>query len=798
MRLTLRTLLAYMDDILEPADHEDLGKKIEASDFATELIHRSRDTVRRLRLGAPPVLATDSDDVLDALDMGDANAVAEYLDNTLPPEQVADFERMCLETGTTPDMHLAEVASCHHVLTMVLGEPAAVDSALKQRIYNLTSEQASGQKLRIEPTHVAAALSAETAPPVQAAPVSAPPIAQPASYVEPELPDYLREAAESKRRSRNWAIAITLLVMGGIGIWLAVPQKSELPAEVGAKDKDYGEGNIAIQLDGNEGTAGAAGATTSGDSDTMAPAPPFDPADTADAPAPAFEPGGASDPTEPAPPFDPSANNAAPAPQETETDPSPAAGLAAGETELPMVDAEIPVAVADATRPVGVVPPTPPIETEQTDTVVEPVASGEEPVLIASTPDRPMPSEVPQTPVEAIEAEQSVSEPAQPRRLGNYLGNNDVLLIHNPSLSHWLRMPPRSPISTGADLLTMPKFFTHVVLADVNTYLSGGTRVRLPIETFDGVTSESALNLEVVYGRVMFNSGLDGSKVAILVDDQLREFHLDGSSSVAVDVQRMFVPGNDYENEAAPTIATWYLTSGSVEWPTATGGMQKVRGEMMWRTIDGVDEIPEPVSQLPDWIGREPLTDMERSARADLSKELKEGQPVEIRLQELTDGKGLGRRKEVRVIAAASSIYVGQFELLVRALDDSDQARGWDDHIRDLRQAVALSPDVAASVRDAFVKIRGEQAAQDLFEMVEGYNAAQVGTTPETVRTGALAQLIKWLDHERLDYRVLAISNIRSITGKNKVFRPDDSLKGRKKNLRRIIAEFEADQLLEL
>ena len=47
MRLTLRTLLAYMDDILDPADHEELAKKIEASDFAAELIHRSRDTVRR-------------------------------------------------------------------------------------------------------------------------------------------------------------------------------------------------------------------------------------------------------------------------------------------------------------------------------------------------------------------------------------------------------------------------------------------------------------------------------------------------------------------------------------------------------------------------------------------------------------------------------------------------------------------------------------------------------------------------------------------------------------------------------
>src|SRR5262245_15575415 len=99
MRLTLRTLLAYLDDLLDAGDGEQISAKIKESDFASNLVVRIRDSMRRLRLGVPS---------LKGRGMGvDPNTVAEYLDNTMPAERVPEFERVCLES----DMHLAEVAS---------------------------------------------------------------------------------------------------------------------------------------------------------------------------------------------------------------------------------------------------------------------------------------------------------------------------------------------------------------------------------------------------------------------------------------------------------------------------------------------------------------------------------------------------------------------------------------------------------------------------------------------------------------------------------------------------------------
>ena len=126
MKLTLRSLFAYLNNLLPEEAVQELEQKIEQNTSIAELVQRIRMCCERRQLGAPQ---------LDNRGVGlDANTVAEYLEDLLPPERVPDFEKVCLES----DMHLAETACCHHVLALVVkAVPAECPPALHEKIYRL-------------------------------------------------------------------------------------------------------------------------------------------------------------------------------------------------------------------------------------------------------------------------------------------------------------------------------------------------------------------------------------------------------------------------------------------------------------------------------------------------------------------------------------------------------------------------------------------------------------------------------------------------------------------------------------
>src|SRR5437763_1024501 len=135
MRLTLRTLLAYLDDTLPPDQAREIGQKVTESHVAQELIERIKKVTRRRGLTVPPAAGPDRID---------ANTIAEYLDNDLASDKVTGVEELALNS----DVVLAEVAACHQILTLVIGEPAHVPPTARQRMYQLVKGRESVQKKR--------------------------------------------------------------------------------------------------------------------------------------------------------------------------------------------------------------------------------------------------------------------------------------------------------------------------------------------------------------------------------------------------------------------------------------------------------------------------------------------------------------------------------------------------------------------------------------------------------------------------------------------------------------------------
>src|SRR5262245_40414276 len=135
-RLTLRTLLAYIDDTLEPDEARSLGKKVAESEEAQQLVERIKRVTRRRGLSTPVPTADD--------ETADPNTVAEYLDNRLDSATIKQVEETCLES----DVHLAEVAACHQILTLVLTEPVRVPPRAHKRMYQLQQPPASMPKRR--------------------------------------------------------------------------------------------------------------------------------------------------------------------------------------------------------------------------------------------------------------------------------------------------------------------------------------------------------------------------------------------------------------------------------------------------------------------------------------------------------------------------------------------------------------------------------------------------------------------------------------------------------------------------
>jgi hypothetical protein len=787
MRLTLRTLLAYLDDILDPEDAEALGLKIRESDFASGLVHRIRSVAGRLRLSAPPV---------EGRGLGaDANTVAEYLDNTLPADRIPEFEKVCLES----DMHLSEVASSHQVLTLVLGEPAYVDLDLRNRVHNLAVASAKRDAATDAAAHRQQA-GDETVPAVAVTDKSRrhpaamgeqatrrprpardsdwrgdPAEAMAADVSPDDLLSQNGRAAGRRSAFPGWLAAlvagflITAAVIVAVRSFMQGPKRAidladatsmvpqrppglaDTPVDAGTSaDATERSGDVAKDEFASDlpATGEPAQGPLSRGSEFQTPSEvPFAP------PLAATEPPAAST-------VDPAAST---------VDPT------ASTVDVAASTVDVAGGMFDDPNQVE----SPPDRGMASPAKLEAMRSGTGPASDLSATEQPPPEALAGAPSSAnaveMNADRGAVEPTapdvtapdvtaldgwpaeKPKDLGRLASEDQILAVWDDGKGAWQRLPARAVLLDGAHLRVPTLFRPHLMLSSgIQVTLNDRTDMRLE-------ATEDGSRLAFGFGQAIFSLIGDTRAVSLRFGDQPVTVTLgDGQSHFAVELQDQRLPGKD-PFQAGNTVsrAKIWPTRTSIEIQIGDGPTQSVQPGSVWVLAGGAAVIDDGES-VPGWVAVPKRREIDRQALARLASTIKVDRSLTLELFEAAENS---KRNELRSLAARALASLGQFGPLVASFGDKKQHYAWNAHYDELLAGLARDPDSAQRVREAANKYWGTSADR-LLKMVIGYG-------PEDLRRRGAAELVASLSEEQLEARVIAIETLRRITGKSQLFFPE-------------------------
>ena len=694
MRLTLRTMLAYLDDVLDPADAQILGQKIHESDFAAGLVERIRGVMKKLRMDAPK---------LDGKGMGnDANTVSEYLDSALTQDRVAEFERVCLES----DKHLCEVASCHQILTLVLGKPADVSESLRERIYALGNPDRLAAHAPAAHAHEATPAApppvpgdngrAAAAHAAGARAATAPIVERPRPL---EVPDYLRASREPSLLPLVAMTAAAVLISVGI-LW-----------GTGALGGLFGSRKpLAMTTDDTENTEAPK------DNGAVVVLP-----ETKN---------GKTSPTDIA---------ATPA----DAAPATTTNATAAATEPSAVPAQ-PVAAEPniaATVPATIIPPAP------TTPDVEPSTKA------TTIPAEPAPAVAAAPGLPKIGANAVEASPAKPRPLevGRYTSDGEFFATVDANDNLWYAKQPQEILTAGERLVVLPPYRPQIALpSTVQLAFAGEGAVKMnePDENrVPHVSIEHGRFLATTAGQGGVQVRLDLAGISGLLT------LVDADSKLAIKVARWVPPGIDPElADAGLVVVEMYNENGRAVWQP---GESKVEIPAKFVHVYVGNDPPETHGPFypPDWIDKKSIKPIDREAASSLEKLINFERPLNLSLLEAMKD----RRVEVRSLAARCLSAIGEFEPILRELNDANQYSFWPSEFDAVRQALARSPETAVKIRETLGLLRAADA-KELYRLLWGYSDEQLAR-------GDSAQLVKYLEHDQLDVRVLAYNNLVAITG---------------------------------
>ncbi len=348
--------------------------------------------------------------------------------------------------------------------------------------------------------------------------------------------------------------------------------------------------------------------------------------------------------------------------------------------------------------------------------------------------------------------------------IGRLISEHEVLLRFDPISKLWKRLITRGPVSSGDRLLSLPSYRSNLTVGPSLSMqmLGGATVVLLPPDAHD------VPGIELLDGRLLILPlGKPGAPLRLKIGarEAYVVFH-DADATLAMEVSRHRPDGANPESDPAAVVLDVYATAGEVRWSDSSSPQVdtlKAPAHRVFTDAPPGPEAPEFTAQdFPNWIKKpDERTPIEKRASEGIDEVLQPDRPITLGLKELSTDK----RVEISSLALQCLAEIDEFDSFVMSLTDSTQRLSWNTQVDALRKAIARSPKTATLVREAFEHHRGPKGTE-LYRMIWGYSIEQL-------QAGAAAQLVKYLDSEDLDFRVLSFWNLSRIAGASHYYRPE-------------------------
>jgi len=383
--------------------------------------------------------------------------------------------------------------------------------------------------------------------------------------------------------------------------------------------------------------------------------------------------------------------------------------------------------------------------------------------------------------------------PVAPEGIGRLTSEREVLLRFEPTSQTWRRLATRAVVFPGDVLTCLPAFRANLTVGGVSLQLLSSTTIELlPSDTL-GVPGVKLLD-----GRVMIlPQGKPQAEVRVFTANCAASvMFVDADAILAVEQHRQRIEGTDPEKEPGNVATDAYVAAGNVRWtdisrpgPAASVEPFSLKSPARLAFANGrlqsdVPQITE--NDFPQWLKTsDERTQMEKRASEVIDQGLGADRPITLGLTELASD----RRIEVSTLSVQCLARIDDFDAFVTSLNDPSQKVGWNAQVEALRAAVARGPQSAVRVREALEHHRGSKGIE-LYRMIWGYS-------PDQLQQGAAAQLVKWLDHEDLDFRVLAFWNLSHITNSTHFYRPEYPPAKRALAIKTWVQKLESGQLFK-